>query len=104
MATPLLGSDMEAQRDTKGGTLALGHQDRQLHAILSSFISSHNITRGVLRTLTPRRALDVVRGWSLDLDPGSGTRLSYHHTEEYGVVHGSSNHTRRIARGANNKK
>ena len=54
------------------------------------------------------------------LEPGSGSGIGnkaiiisteqQSHTEEYGVVHGSSNHTeehervRRIARGANNKK
>ena len=38
------------------------------------------------------------RCWSLDLDPGSGTRISakqQSHTEEYGVVHRRSNHTRK---------
>ena len=66
--------------------------------------------QGVHRTLTPRSTAvilyirrctyshgNVCACWSLDLDPGSetgsGTRLSY--TEEYGVVHERSNHTRK---------
>ena len=60
----------------------------------------------VHRTLTPRstaviRSHTIVtraRCWSLDLNPGSGTRISakqQSHTEEYGVVHGGSNHIRK---------
>ena len=65
-----------------------------------------NKLEGVHRTLTPRstaviRSHTIVtraRCWSLDLDPGSGTRISakqQSHTEEYGVVHGGSNHIRK---------
>ena len=67
---------------------------------------SHHQLEGVHRTLTPRstaviRSHTIVtraRCWSLDLDPGSGTRISakqQSHTEEYGVVHGGSNHIRK---------
>ena len=42
---------------------------------------------GVLRTLTPRRALDgCARGWSMDLDPGSGQ--GYHNKRGAAISHG----------------
>ena len=56
---------------------------------------------GVHRTLTPRRALDVVREVGAGSGSGIGNKAiiisakQQSHTEEYGVVHGSSNHTRK---------
>ena len=63
----------------------------------------HKQLEGVHRTLTPRstaviRRHTIVTRARLDLDPGSGTRISakqQSHTEEYGVVHGGSNHIRK---------
>ena len=67
-----------------------------------STLHSNSKLEGVLRTLTPRRALDVVRevgAWIWIRDREQGYQLisaeQQSHTEEYGVVHGSSNHTRK---------
>ena len=65
-----------------------------------------NQLEGVHRTLTPRstaviRSHTIVNACAMlesGSGPGSGTRISakqQSHTEEYGVVHGGSNHIRK---------